>query len=133
MLRIVGNQILTIPKTNKSKIVFFDYCGDVHPVELKDCPVFDAEVVVFLRCNENFLYYWLKSKMFPNLKTIYTDMLCADEIYKFKNLEVYCSNDYIYNKFQSYHDVNHRNTGTRIFPIDVKHIETLTKILGNIE
>lgn len=25
--------------------------------------------------------------MFPKLKTVYTDMLCEDEIYRFKNLE----------------------------------------------
>lgn len=134
MLKLVGEQILTTPKINQSKIIFFDWCGDVHPLPLKECPVFeDAETVVFLRCNKNFMYYWLKSNIFPKLKTVYTDILCDDEIYRFKNLEVYCSNDYIYNKFKKYHDINHRNTGTRIMPIDVKHIETFTKISSNIE
>lgn len=131
MLKLVGEQILTTPKINRSKIIFFDWCGDVHPLPLK--VIFeDAETVVFLRCNKNFMYYWLKPSLFPKLKTVYTDMLCEDEIYRFNNLEVYCSNDHIYNKFKRRHDIKNRRD-TKIMPIDFKQIETLIKISSNIE
>lgn len=101
MLKIKTNQILTIPKRISQKTINLDWTGDIHPPPTPECPIFEnAETVIFTGCNKHFVYYWLRPDLFPKLTTVYTDMLCDNEIFRFKNLLVYCSNKYICDQFQ---------------------------------
>ena len=46
-------------------------CGNILP--FADSPVFFADTVVLRRCSREFVYYWLNTRTFPTVKTIYLD------------------------------------------------------------
>jgi hypothetical protein len=133
MLKFTGYQILQAPKRLNNKIVFFHWCGDVHPLPIKESPVFEkAELAIFISCNKNFPYYWLRPQIFPSLKIIYTDVFCEDELFRFCDITVYTSNEYKYNKNKNnLHNTIERNINFQL--IDKDHFETLKKISENIQ
>jgi hypothetical protein len=57
--------------TNKN-ILLTNY-NDIHP--FKHHPLFiNAETLFVLECDKNFVYYWINTHAFPNVKNVY---LCA--------------------------------------------------------
>lgn len=51
--------------------VVFDACGDIHPRKSYVVSFPDAKVVFMNRCDKNFVYYWLRPRVFPNVERIY--------------------------------------------------------------
>jgi len=59
--------------TNKTivpnKFVILRSMGDIHPTV--DKPSFECETLVVDACDKNFVYYWINSTVFKNVKTIF--------------------------------------------------------------
>jgi hypothetical protein len=73
---------------NNKRILFFSNLPDVHQFDTS--VVHDnIKTIVFNSCNQNFVNNCLNPKFFPNLKIIYMNSWCKDEIYKFNNITVY--------------------------------------------
>lgn len=59
-------------KIIKHGTVVFDKCPDIHPFGQGNNPLFpNTKNVVFDRCDENFVYYWLNKQTFPDLSYIF--------------------------------------------------------------
>ena len=71
------------------KTIIFKYIGDVHP--FTGSPIFTCKNVIFDRCNKNFVYYWLKPTIFPNVKNIYLKSNPADPkvLHRFDSTNIY--------------------------------------------
>jgi hypothetical protein len=128
MIKITGKSLQKITKRTPNKIVFFHECGDwTNDNKL----IFEeAEIAVFYNCDKNFMYYWLSPIFFPKLKTVYMDRVCDNEIFRFKNINVY-TRKYSYNKcIKSLYNCPANNVNIELF--DDEHFDTLQK-LANIE
>lgn len=134
MFKITKSQILTIPKKIEVPLIVFQHCYDVHPLPLNESPIFEgAKKAIFLECEHNFLYYWLKPQLFPNLETVYADNLCDDEIYRFKKLDVFVLGK-VHDDFHRRHrHLNIGNKDIKLRDLDEKHFKTFNEILNNIE
>lgn len=56
-------------KSITAKLVVLDKMGDIHPLEVK--PTFDCENLIVDSCDKNFVYYWIDSNIFINVKNIF--------------------------------------------------------------
>lgn len=125
MLKLTSHQIVNLPKQVKAPIAFFYQCGDVHPVHKDVRPIFeDTNLIIASACNENFMYYWFHPENFPNLKTIYVDRICDNEIFRFDDIDVYTTKYY----YDKYVKSIWNNKKVRLHLIDEIHFATFTKI-----
>lgn len=56
-------------KTIKNSTIIIDHYRDIHP--FKDGPEFLAEKAYIINCDGNFVYYWMRKRIFPKLKHVY--------------------------------------------------------------
>jgi hypothetical protein len=56
-------------KIINDKIVVLKQMGDIHPYE--NPPKFSCETIMLDQCDKNFVYYWLDSSVFTNVKNIF--------------------------------------------------------------
>lgn len=93
---IVGKQWFDFKgKEINDPIVIIEECGDFHP--FKDGPVFKGtHIACFDWCDKNFIYYWMKPEVFPDLKTIYLNSHpCESKVfYRFKDATIYLDTRY---------------------------------------
>lgn len=132
MLKIKRNHNLTIPKKVSQKIIYFEWCCDINPFPPNECPIFtNAETVILSMCDKNFLH-WLKPELFPKLKTVYTDVLHDNEIFKLENVKIYCSNDHYYNKHKRFAESVKFPTSAELLLIDKQHFKTFIQLANDI-
>jgi len=72
LLRICGKAFINTKGLKfDNRVVDLVGCGDIHPFR-QPGPIFEQADTLFIRdCNKNFVYYWLKPSIFPNVKNIY--------------------------------------------------------------
>src|SRR5207244_2922610 len=73
----------------KNKIVVIEDVGDIYPYSNE--PIFDnCEILCLNKCKDNFMYYWLHTKMFPNIKRIILNSNPGDKqvILRLKNTNI---------------------------------------------
>jgi len=89
MLKIYNsNHLLNLSIKPIQKIIFFSNYSFVNQSDT--FPVFNnADTIIFNYCDKLLIYHYLNPKFFPNLKTVYMNSWCGDEIYRFDKIIVY--------------------------------------------
>lgn len=81
-------QFINLPTKPSQRIIFF---ANFPHVNLSEASLIfkNADTIIFSYCDQNFINDWLNPNFFPNLKTVYMNSWCKNEIYRFNNITVY--------------------------------------------
>lgn len=82
-------------KTVMNNTVEISGMGDIHP--FKNGPIFDSETVYLTSCDKNFIYYWMNTRNFPKVKTLYlfSHPCEPDVMHRFPDTQIYLGESYL--------------------------------------
>lgn len=96
-------------KTIQRNLVVIKHMGDIHPTSQK--PKFECETLVLDQCDKNFVYYWLDSGVFPNVRNIFLlSHPCEPNVFsRWYNIQKYYPSKTIPNIFLAHYYERYKN------------------------
>lgn len=119
------------------QLIVLDKMGDIHPTQLK--PIFNCTTLVVKNCDKNFVYYWINSNVFPNVKYIFLlSHPCEPTFFsQWYNIQHHSANRITLNIFLAHYYAGYKNRWAsemnNVIVIDDNCIKILNDKLDELE